>query len=93
MRSYYLLGVADGDFCSTSSTGESLKHWVACACDDDKLHRWELQEDYKEKLETIWYKVTDTCQSRSLRNFLKREGKLSSLCFNQGTSCMYMVIR
>lgn len=74
----------DGDFCSASSTGESLKHWVACACDDDKLHRWELQEDYKEKLETIWYKVTDTCQSRSLRNFLKREGKLSSLCFNQG---------
>ncbi|KAF7838221.1 protein STICHEL-like 2 [Senna tora] len=73
----------DGDFCSTSSTGESLKHLAAGQC-DDKSYRLGVQQDHKGTLSSIWYKATDLCQSNRLKTFLRKRGKLSSLCVNQG---------
>ncbi|XP_061361449.1 protein STICHEL-like 2 [Gastrolobium bilobum] len=72
----------DGDFCSTSST-ESLKHLATCQS-DDKSYRLGVQEDHKGTLDSIWYKATEICQSNRLKTFLRKHGKLSSICFNQG---------
>lgn len=76
----------DGDFCSTSSTGESLKHLATGQC-DDKSYRLGVQEDHRGTLDSIWYKATQICQSRGLKTFLRKHGKLSSLSVNQGTFC------
>lgn len=76
--------VADGDLCNTLSTGESLKHLTAGKC-DEKSYKVEVQEDDKVALDSIWYKATDICQSRRLKAFLRKQGKLSSVCINQGT--------
>ncbi|XP_058763322.1 protein STICHEL-like 2 [Vicia villosa] len=73
----------DGDLCSTSSTGESLKHLTTGKC-DEKSYKVEVQEDDKVALDSIWYKATDICQSRRLKAFLRKQGKLSSVCINQG---------
>ncbi|XLT13544.1 hypothetical protein HN51_059234 [Arachis hypogaea] len=81
----YLKGATnrDGDFCSTSSTGESLKNIATGQC-DEKSYRLGLQEDQKRTLDSIWYKATEICQSSRLKAFLRKQGKLSSLCVNQG---------
>ncbi|KAL1333668.1 hypothetical protein HN51_062544 [Arachis hypogaea] len=81
----YLKGATnrDGDFCSTSSTGESLKNNATGQC-DEKSYRLGLQEDQKRTLDSIWYKATEICQSSRLKAFLRKQGKLSSLCVNQG---------
>ncbi|XLR04366.1 hypothetical protein S83_070564, partial [Arachis hypogaea] len=80
----YLKGATnrDGDFCSTSSTGESLKNIATGQC-DEKSYRLGLQEDQKRTLDSIWYKATEICQSSRLKAFLRKQGKLSSLCVNQ----------
>ncbi|KAK9278862.1 hypothetical protein L1049_028441 [Liquidambar formosana] len=73
----------DGDFCSTSSTGESLKHLVTCVCDENKSQKFGIRE-CMETLESTWKRATELCQSSSLKNFLRKQGKLSSVCVNQG---------
>ncbi|KAJ1413250.1 P-loop containing nucleoside triphosphate hydrolase [Sesbania bispinosa] len=73
----------DGDLCSTSSTGESLKHVATGQC-DEKSYGLGLQEDHNGTLDSIWYKATEICQSSRLRTFLKKQGKLSSVCIDQG---------
>ncbi|KAI9108798.1 hypothetical protein K1719_020103 [Acacia pycnantha] len=70
----------DGDFCSTSSTGDSRKH-LASAQYDNKLFRLG-KLDYT--LSSIWYKATESCQPNRLKTFLRKQGKLSSLCVNRG---------
>ncbi|XAR50275.1 DNA-directed DNA polymerase [Bertholletia excelsa] len=75
----------DGDLCRTSSTSESLKHLVSCACHNNELHKVGRQ-DSKESMETIWKRAIAICQSRSLRSFLCKQGKLASICFNQGVA-------
>lgn len=74
----------DGDFSSTPSTGESLKHLVPCSCEESKLHK--VQGEHKATLDSIWKRATELCQSNSLGKFLRKRGKLSSLHVNQGTS-------
>uniref|UniRef100_A0A2N9FJR1 DNA-directed DNA polymerase n=1 Tax=Fagus sylvatica TaxID=28930 RepID=A0A2N9FJR1_FAGSY len=74
----------DGDFCSPSCTGEGSKYLATCSHDDDKSHKLGIREDCKGTLESIWKKTSDLCQSNSLKNFLRKQGKLSSLCVNQG---------
>lgn len=81
----------DGDFCSTSSTGESTKHLAAGQC-DDKLYGLGVQQDHKGTLNSIWYKATELCQSNRLKTFLRKQGKLSSLCVNHGISCTVFVM-
>ncbi|KAB1217286.1 Protein STICHEL-like 2 [Morella rubra] len=74
----------DGEFHGLSATGEGSKHLGGCSCDEFTLHKMGIQEDCKGSLESIWKQTTDLCQSNSLKNFLKKQGKLSSLCVNQG---------
>ncbi|XP_050224032.1 protein STICHEL-like 2 [Mercurialis annua] len=73
----------DGEFCSPSSTGESLKLALPCSCKDCKSHKLGKQGDYEATLESIWSNATKLCQSTSLRKFLRKQGKLSSLRVNQ----------
>ncbi|XP_042953529.1 protein STICHEL-like 2 isoform X3 [Carya illinoinensis] len=75
---------ADGDFCTLSATGDGSKHLVTSSSDDYKPHKLGIQDDCKGELESIWKRTTDLCQSESLKNFLKKQGNLSSLCVNQG---------
>ncbi|XAR67956.1 DNA-directed DNA polymerase [Bertholletia excelsa] len=74
---------ADGDSYSASSKSDSMKHFVTCTCHYNDLHDLEMQ-DGKETLETIWQKAIAICKSNSLKQFLRKRGKLSSICFNQG---------
>ncbi|KAI4343668.1 hypothetical protein L6164_010989 [Bauhinia variegata] len=74
---------AGADLCSTSSKGESLKHLTTGLC-DDKSYRLGVQEDHKGTLDSIWYKATELCKSNGLKMFLRKRGKLSSLCVSHG---------
>lgn len=74
----------DGDFSSTPSTGESLKHLVLHSCEDRKSERLQVQGDCKVTLDSVWKRASELCKSNSLRNFLRKQGKLSSLHFNKG---------
>ncbi|KAJ0049093.1 hypothetical protein Pint_15603 [Pistacia integerrima] len=77
----------DGDSHSTLSPGESLKHLVVhCSCDDNKSNKFGTREDFKGKLESIWKRATELCQSKSLRSFLRKQGKMLSLHVNQGVA-------
>ncbi|XP_052176180.1 protein STICHEL-like 2 isoform X2 [Diospyros lotus] len=73
----------DGDFGSGSATSESLKHQVTCACHDNESIKLGFQ-DTKETLESTWKRAIAICQSNSLKNFLMKHGKLSSMCFDRG---------
>ncbi|KAK4428148.1 protein STICHEL-like 2 [Sesamum alatum] len=73
----------DGDFHSTSSTGESLKLTIACACEDVESRKIGTGDD-KETLELIWMRVTGMCTSSSLKKFLLKRGKLVSIRLSQG---------
>ena len=77
---YYFF--ADGD-CSTS-TSESLKYLVTCACQNNESCKLGMQ-DGQDTLESIWKKAIEICPSASLKNFLRKKGKLSFICINQGT--------
>ncbi|XP_051123191.1 protein STICHEL-like 2 [Andrographis paniculata] len=63
----------DGDFLSTSSTGESFKHR-------------EDVETGKEELQLVWTRAAGVCTSSSFRKFLQKHGKLVSVRLNQGTA-------
>ncbi|KOM32727.1 hypothetical protein LR48_Vigan01g228300 [Vigna angularis] len=76
--------IRDGDICSTSPKGDSLEHLATTDQCDDKSYRLEVQEDHKGTLDSIWYKATEMCQSSRLRTFLRKQGKLSSVCISQG---------
>ncbi|KAK7265602.1 hypothetical protein RJT34_33224 [Clitoria ternatea] len=73
----------DGDICSTSPKGESLKHIAIDQC-DDKSYKLGVQENHRGTLDSIWYKATGMCQSSRLKTFLRKQGKLCSVCINQG---------
>lgn len=77
----------DGDICSTSPKGDSLEHLATTGQCDDKSYRLGVQEDHKGTLDSIWYKATEMCESGRLKTFLRKQGKLSSICINQGTQC------
>ncbi|KAG9135151.1 hypothetical protein Leryth_023315 [Lithospermum erythrorhizon] len=71
----------DTDFCSTSSTGESLKNLESCSCGKNGSCGVGIRE---ESLEVLWRNATGICPSSSLRNLLQKRGKLLSISFNQG---------
>ncbi|GMH01204.1 hypothetical protein Nepgr_003043 [Nepenthes gracilis] len=71
------------DCCSTFSQGERLKHLEAYDCSDDELGPMGL-EDYGRTLESIWMRAAETCQSISLKKFMRKRGKLSSIFVKKG---------
>ncbi|KAI4336259.1 hypothetical protein L6164_014805 [Bauhinia variegata] len=75
----------DDDLCSTSSTGESLKH-LATGLRDNKSYRLGVQEDQKGTLNSIWHEATGLCKSSGLKTFLRKRGKLTSLCVSHGVA-------
>lgn len=80
-----IASAADGDCCSTSSLGEKSKHLVSYDCAaDDELRKMVAQGDCGGALESIWIRATEICQSNSLRIFLRRRGKLSSVWVKKG---------
>ncbi|RDX67548.1 Protein STICHEL-like 2, partial [Mucuna pruriens] len=74
----------DGDICTTSPKGDNLEHLATAGQCDDKSYRLGEQEDHRGTLDSIWYKATEMCQSSRLKTFLRKQGKLSSVCINQG---------
>ncbi|KAJ4961802.1 hypothetical protein NE237_021712 [Protea cynaroides] len=74
----------DDAFGSISCPKETLKHAVSCMYDENKSHNSEMNGDCKEKLETVWRRVIEDCHSSTLKCFLQKEGRLASVCINQG---------
>ncbi|KAK2409312.1 AAA-type ATPase family protein [Trifolium repens] len=84
---YSSVDANDTKFClrAASNRGETLKHLaLATGKCDEKSYKIEVPEDDKATLDSIWYKATEICQSRRLKAFLRKQGKLSSVCINQG---------
>ncbi|KAL9228401.1 hypothetical protein vseg_003987 [Gypsophila vaccaria] len=69
----------DVDCCSTSSPGERSKHRVSYDCTDIDLRKIMTQGECGGNLESIWIRATEICQSSSLKNLLRKRGKLSSV--------------
>ncbi|GMJ13707.1 hypothetical protein like AT4G24790 [Hibiscus trionum] len=67
---------------STSSSGEKSNHLLSCMCNGNTSKLGKHDSD--RKLESIWNRATELCQSGSLKKFLQKRGRLSSLCINQG---------
>ncbi|KAI3981766.1 hypothetical protein MKX01_027751 [Papaver californicum] len=76
----------DDGFCSTCLTEESQKHHLSFFCHDNKSQVLEVQADSNRKLEIIWRKALEKCQFSTLKSFLQKEGRLSSICLNQGVA-------
>ncbi|XP_068464903.1 protein STICHEL-like 2 isoform X2 [Phaseolus vulgaris] len=85
--------IRDGDICSTSPKGDSLEHLATTDQCGDNSYRLGVQEDHKRTLDSIWYKATEMCQSRRLRTFLRKQGKLSSVCIGQGRAVAELEFR
>ncbi|GAB2289433.1 hypothetical protein Dimus_023742 [Dionaea muscipula] len=73
----------EDDSCSKSSQDERSKYLATCECDDGKWQKMGVEE-YVGTLESIWMRATETCQSNSLRNLLRKRGKLSSVSVEKG---------
>ncbi|XP_076938706.1 protein STICHEL-like 2 [Bidens hawaiensis] len=65
------------------SADESLKHLVLSQCNHNNGCESETLKD-KVALELIWSRSMELCKYFLLSNFLKRHGKLTSVCFHQG---------
>ncbi|XP_039020178.1 protein STICHEL-like 2 isoform X1 [Hibiscus syriacus] len=74
----------DSDSNSTSSTVERSNHPFTCMCNGINSSKLGKRDGSERSLESIWNKATELCQSGSLKKFLRKQGKLSSLQFNQG---------
>lgn len=53
-------------------------------CNGSNSSKLGKLEDPERRLESVWKRATELCQSSSLKKFLRKQGKLSSLCVNQG---------
>ncbi|KAG8378681.1 hypothetical protein BUALT_Bualt07G0010600 [Buddleja alternifolia] len=80
----------DGDFQSTTSTGESLKHPLACTCQNAESGKMGMQDD-KGNLELVWKRAVGMCTSSSLKKFLQKQGKLVSIRLTQGIAVAELV--
>ncbi|XWS47850.1 hypothetical protein CRYUN_Cryun13aG0020600 [Craigia yunnanensis] len=83
----------EGDSNSTSSTGERSNHPFTCMCNGNNSSKLGKHDDSERRLESIWKRATELCQSSSLKKFLRNQGKLSSLCVNQGMAIAELEFR
>ncbi|XP_042040652.1 protein STICHEL-like 2 isoform X1 [Salvia splendens] len=72
----------DGDFLSSSSTGDSFKRSVACACGDNESANTDTKYD-RETLDLVWIRSAGMCASSSLKKFLLKCGNLASIRLSQ----------
>ena len=82
--------VLDGDCCSASSPGDNRsRHLVAYDYNDVDLSKLVGSGECAGTLESLWVRAIEICDSNSLKNFLRKRGKLSSLWMKKG---MYVLI-
>ncbi|CAA0820943.1 Protein STICHEL-like 2 [Striga hermonthica] len=79
------LNPPEGEFHSTSSTWESLKCSVACACDEDESEKIRTNDE-SETFELVWSRAVDICTPRSFRKFLRKRGNLVDIRLVHGTT-------
>ncbi|XP_010536653.1 PREDICTED: protein STICHEL-like 2 [Tarenaya hassleriana] len=79
----------DADFCcSASSEGECLKRLSLCHC--EKSQTEDRIDNHEATLESAWKRVTELCCSDSLKSFLWKRGKLTSLTVEKGMAVAEM---
>ncbi|PKI50360.1 hypothetical protein CRG98_029240 [Punica granatum] len=69
---------------SRSIAGDSKKHFTPSLSDHDKSCCLRSEEDYRQILDSTWRRAAELCKSNSLKSFLRKHGKLSSLGLNNG---------
>ncbi|XP_057804166.1 protein STICHEL-like 2 isoform X2 [Salvia miltiorrhiza] len=73
----------DGDFPSSSSTGDSFKRSIGCACVDAESANTGAKYD-KETLDLVLIRAAEMCSSRSIKKFLLKRGRLASVRLTRG---------
>ncbi|PRQ20805.1 putative DNA-directed DNA polymerase [Rosa chinensis] len=63
---------------------QSFKILDPTSCNVNTSDKLGMQKDIDEQLESVWKRAIDLCQSKSFKNFLRKQGRLSSLFVNQG---------
>ncbi|KAM2939078.1 hypothetical protein FF1_038784 [Malus domestica] len=79
-----LLQLSSVESSSSDGNADSFKNLATCSCKLNTPDKLRMQKDSDGKLEAVWKRATDLCLSNSLKNFLKKQGKLSSLLLGQG---------
>ncbi|CAI9112928.1 OLC1v1013439C1 [Oldenlandia corymbosa var. corymbosa] len=72
----------EGEFYSTSSTSESLKHPVSCTCNNNACKIGIPGQT--QTMESVWRRAVAVCESSSLKHFLQKHGKLLTVRLRQG---------
>ncbi|KAL1541964.1 protein STICHEL-like 2 [Salvia divinorum] len=72
----------DGDLLCSSSTSDSFKRSVACACVDAGSANTSTKYD-QETLDLVWIRAAGMCASSSLKKFLLKRGSLASVRLSQ----------
>ncbi|KAG6404285.1 hypothetical protein SASPL_136531 [Salvia splendens] len=70
----------DGDFLSSSSTSDSFKRSVGCACVDAESANTKYD---RETLDLVWIRAAGMCATNSLKKFLLKRGNLASVRLSQ----------
>ncbi|KAG6401976.1 hypothetical protein SASPL_138844 [Salvia splendens] len=77
----------DGDFLSSSSTSDSFKLSVGCACVDAGSANTKYD---RETLDLVWIRAAGMCASSSLKKFLLKRGNLASVRLSQGKPARFL---
>ncbi|XP_031474286.1 protein STICHEL-like 1 [Nymphaea colorata] len=74
----------DDNFSCASFPVDSSRNSLVHVMDIHEPYWLELQNDKSGTLDAVWRKTLANLQSRTLKDFLEREGQLSSLCIDKG---------
>ncbi|KAK4766617.1 hypothetical protein SAY87_008259 [Trapa incisa] len=74
-----------GDGCSKQYiSGDCKKHFTSGSSDNDRKCCLRTRDDYRKVLDALWTRAAGLCKSKSLKSFLRKHGKLSSIGLNSG---------
>lgn len=82
---FFGLDVNSDDCGSRYISGDHKKHFTSSSSDNDRTRCLRTEEDYRQVLDALWRRTAELCKSNSLRSFLRKQGKLSSIGLNSGT--------
>ncbi|CAL9766341.1 unnamed protein product [Musa acuminata subsp. burmannicoides] len=85
LRGNYVRVTANDGILSTTKAWEGIRSSVCYTCSENKPGCSDRNCNRK-KLESIWRKVTQRCQSNSFRSFLQLEGCLSAVYTHEGVA-------
>ncbi|KAI4319050.1 hypothetical protein MLD38_032698 [Melastoma candidum] len=72
------------DGCNRPSTDESKSHIIPCSCNCSGHCGIGAPIVCRHTLDNLWQRATELCHSKSFKNFLRKQGKLSSILLNEG---------